>query len=68
MSNPILISAIVIAKNEEINIQRCVESLNWCNEVIVVDDYSQDRTSDIAVSTGAKVVQHSFVSFADQRN
>lgn len=38
------ISAIILTKNEEENIERCLESISWCDEIIVVDDYSQDDT------------------------
>lgn len=39
-----MISAVVLSKNEEKNITLCLESLKWCNEIIVVDDYSEDKT------------------------
>jgi glycosyltransferase involved in cell wall biosynthesis len=42
------ISAVVIAYNEEKNIRRCLESVNWADEIIIVDSYSQDRTKEIA--------------------
>jgi len=41
------ISAIVLTKNEEKNIERCLKSLDFCNEIIVVDDYSGDKTVEI---------------------
>lgn len=62
------VSAVVLAKNEEINIERCVRSLQWCDEVIVIDDESTDDTAAIASKWGARVVSHRFESFADQRN
>lgn len=68
MHETISIAAIVIAKNEASNIRRCVESLAWCDEVVVVDDHSDDETASIALSLGAKVVTHRFESFAKQRN
>lgn len=42
-----MISAVVLTKNEENNIIDCLESLEWCDEIIVVDDFSQDRTVEI---------------------
>jgi glycosyltransferase involved in cell wall biosynthesis len=42
------ISAIVIVYNEEKNIHRCLESLSWVDEIVVVDSFSQDRTKEIA--------------------
>ena len=44
------VSAIVTCFNEEANIGGCIESLSWCDEVIVVDSYSTDRTAEIARS------------------
>ncbi|OGG26787.1 hypothetical protein A2960_01290 [Candidatus Gottesmanbacteria bacterium RIFCSPLOWO2_01_FULL_39_12b] len=42
--NEDLISAVVLTKNEEVNIEKCLNSLLWCDEIIVVDDYSKDET------------------------
>ena len=49
------ISAIVLTKNEERNIKKCLKSLKWCDEVIVIDDFSKDKTVKIAKKLGAKV-------------
>lgn len=63
------ISVVIIAKNEEKKIARCLESVKWADEAIVVDGFSADKTPDIARSFGAKVIQHKFTgSFADDRN
>lgn len=62
------VSVVVLAKNEEQNIQRCIESLGWADEVIVIDDGSYDQTVAIASRLGARVVDHAFESFAKQRN
>lgn len=42
-----MISAVILTKNEEKNIVDCLESIMWCNEIIVIDDNSQDRTVEI---------------------
>ena len=39
-----MISAVVLTKNEEENIESCLKSLDWCDEIIIVDDYSKDNT------------------------
>jgi len=63
------ISAIVLTKNEEKNIKECLESLKWCDEVIVVDDCSEDKTVKISRKMGVKVFVHPLNNnFAQQRN
>ncbi len=49
------LSAVVITRNEEANIRRCLLSLQIADEIIVVDSGSTDRTIEIAESLGAKV-------------
>lgn len=49
------VSAIVIAFNNEGIIARCIESLRWADEIVVVDSGSTDRTPDICRSLGAQV-------------
>jgi len=51
------ISCVVITKNEETNIAKCLESLKWADEIIVMDDESTDRTSDIAGGYTDRVIQ-----------
>lgn len=63
-----MISAVVLAKNEEKNIVECLGSLSFCDEVLVVDDNSDDRTVELAKKNGAKVVEHTVTDFASQRN
>jgi len=63
-----MISAIVLTKNEEKNIQECLKSLSWCDEIIVIDDNSNDKTLEIAKNQGARVYQKELTDFSDQRN
>lgn len=62
------LSVVILARNEAINIEACVRALNWCDDVVVIDDASTDGTDGLAIAAGARVVQHPFRSFADQRN
>ena len=52
------LTALILAKNEEKNIAACIKSVLFAGEVVVIDDFSTDRTAEIAVSLGARVVQH----------
>ncbi len=63
------ISAVIITYNEERNIARCIESIiSVVDEIILIDSYSTDRTCDIALEKGARVVKHLFKSHIDQKN
>ena len=62
------ISAVIIALNEEKNIGGCLEAVAFCDEKIVVDSGSADRTIAIAEVHGAKVFSNAFVDFASQKN
>ncbi len=50
-----MISAVILVKNEEKNILDCLESVSWVDEIIVVDDYSSDRTIDVVKNYSSKV-------------
>lgn len=63
------ISAIILTKDEEKNIEECLKHLKWCGEIILVDDNSTDKTITIAEKLGVKVYKHSLDNnFAEQRN
>lgn len=57
------ISAVVITKNEENNIERCLKSLNWVDEIIVYDSGSVDKTVDLAKKLGAKTFEGNWIGF-----
>jgi glycosyltransferase involved in cell wall biosynthesis len=68
-SPPVLpISLIVITHNEEANIARCLDSVSFAAEKIVVDSGSEDRTTAIAAAHGARVVIQPWLGFGPQRN
>lgn len=62
------ISVLVLTYNEERNISSCLSAVAWCDDVVVLDSYSQDETVKKAESLGARVLQRRFDSFAHQRN
>lgn len=66
MSNP-SITAVIITKNEELMLANCIETLRWCQELLVIDTGSSDQTQAIAKRLGAKVVVTTEHSFAERR-
>ncbi len=60
--------AIIIVKNEAANIAACLDDIAFCDERIVVDGASLDRTVEIAAAKGARVVSHAWEGFGPQKN
>jgi glycosyltransferase involved in cell wall biosynthesis len=59
---------VVITKNEEANIARCLLSVRWAPETIVVDAFSTDRTADLARQAGARLYQRAWPGYGAQKN
>jgi glycosyltransferase involved in cell wall biosynthesis len=63
------ISAVITTFNEEINVADCIESLLWCDEVVVVDSFSTDRTPEIVRTyEGVRFLQRQYMGSASQKN
>ena len=63
------ISAVIITKNEERNIERCLKSLqNIVDEIVVVDSFSTDATKDICEQYHVKFFQKEWLGYAEQKN
>jgi len=61
------VSAVIVAYNEELNIEHCLKSVaGWCGEILVVDSGSTDRTREICRSYGALIYSHAYVDHASQ--
>lgn len=55
------ISVIILAGNEELHIQRCIENVSsWIRDVFVVDCFSTDKTVELTKNLGAHVVQNAW--------
>jgi len=63
-----MLSALILTLNEEQNLPRCLASLRDCDDIVVLDSGSTDRTAEIARSHGARVFVNPFQNFAQQRN
>jgi glycosyltransferase involved in cell wall biosynthesis len=62
------ITATIITLNEEARIAEAIASLSCCDEIVVVDACSNDRTRDLAQSRGARVFVHSWRGYSKQKN
>ncbi len=63
----IKISCVIITYNEEENLAECLKSVSWCDEIIVVDSGSTDKTVEIAEKFGAKVFKKNFTGYGEQK-
>ncbi|MVN76656.1 glycosyltransferase [Hymenobacter sp. HMF4947] len=63
------LSVVIITFNEEATIARCLQALGGVGEeVLVIDSFSTDRTVEICRQHGARVVQHAFAGYVEQKN
>lgn len=66
--NKTTISAVILAKNEEVRIKKCLESLTWVDELLVINNGSTDKTVEVAKRLGATVISADTHDFAELRN
>jgi len=62
------VSIIILTKDAERDLQECLQTLDWCDDLHVVDSGSTDHTVSIAENSGAHVLFNPFISFGHQRN
>ena len=60
------ITAIIPTLNEELNLEECLRSIQWCEKILVVDSGSTDGTRRIAEKHGASIVEHPFENHTAQ--
>jgi glycosyltransferase involved in cell wall biosynthesis len=63
-----MISVLILTKNEEINLPHCLESLRWCDDIVVLDSGSTDRTVEIAKQAGCRVIHRAFDNWSSHLN
>jgi glycosyltransferase involved in cell wall biosynthesis len=61
------VSVVVLTRNEEPNIRRCLDSVMWADQVVVIDSGSTDGTVAIARAAGADIVEEPWLGFSAQR-
>lgn len=62
------LSVVIITLDEERNLERCLRSATWADEIVVVDAGSSDRTVEIARRHGARVIAQPWLGYAEQKN
>lgn len=62
------LTAIILTLDEQRHIADCIQSLTWADQVLVFDSFSADQTVAIAEQHNARVIQHRFENYAQQRN
>src|SRR5436309_3676500 len=62
------ITATIITLNEERNIARAIESLRCCDEILILDSGSIDRTVELAQNLGVRVIEAAWLGYAAQKN
>jgi glycosyltransferase involved in cell wall biosynthesis len=62
------VTVMIYTLDEELNLPGCLDSLAWCDDVIVIDSFSRDRTEAICKERGVRFYQHAFEGFGSQRN
>lgn len=65
---PINVSVLILTMNEEANLERCLASVEWSDDVVVLDSGSTDRTHDIVRKAGVRMEIRPFDDYASQRN
>jgi glycosyltransferase involved in cell wall biosynthesis len=61
------VTVVVLTRDEEVNIARCLASVGWADQTVVVDSGSADKTVPVARSLGADVVEQPWLGFSGQR-
>jgi len=63
-----MVSIVILTKNEELDIENCLASIRWCDDIHILDSGSTDDTVKIAQRFTTNIVTHPFESFGKQRN
>ncbi len=58
----------IVAQDEEDRLEAAIRSVDWADEVLVVDGGSVDRTRELALDAGARVIEHPWQGYAAQKN
>ena len=63
-----MFSVLILTHNEEINIQDCINSVSSSDDIVILDSFSSDKTTEIAEKNNVRIYQREFDNYAAQRN
>lgn len=63
-----MFSILILTKNEELNLEDCLRSISFCDDIWILDSGSTDKTLEIAGRYGCHILYRAFDNFGDQRN
>lgn len=67
-STKLPLSLVVITLNEEAKLKACLDSVPFASDIVVLDSFSKDKTKDIALGSGARFFEHSWLGFGAQKH
>lgn len=62
------VSILILTLNEEVNLPECLSTVQWSDDIVVLDSFSTDSTAAIAEAAGTRVVQRKFDNWASHQN
>lgn len=63
-----MVSVLILTLNEETNIEPCIDSVSWSNDIVVYDSLSSDRTKSLASIKGARIIERKFDDWSSHQN
>ncbi len=60
-------SVLILTLNEEANLPQCLESLSNSDDIVILDSFSNDKTTEVASNAGARIYKRKFDNYANQR-
>jgi glycosyltransferase involved in cell wall biosynthesis len=63
-----MLSAVIITKDSQDTIEKCLRSIQWIDDIIIVDSGSCDKTIEIASLYTKNIIKNEFIDYASQKN
>lgn len=63
-----MFSVLILTKDEEKNIEECINSVNYSDDIVIFDSFSSDRTKEIGLKKGARIIERKFDNWSNHQN